>query len=161
MRFGSLQLAGVGTMVLLSACQAPQVTFTPADEAAIESLASKYRQLLLAKDFDAWAELFTEDASYMAPESESLEGRAAIRASMDSAALAPTTELTVSLSAVVGSGNVAWARGTYGYTLPPAGDTASVTEVGDFLWGLEKQPSGSWLIAAEAYNTNAPAPPSG
>ncbi len=157
-----LQVLGLLPMLLaLSACQQPpQVTFTPQDEASIEALATTYRQMILSRDYDAWAALFTEDAVYMAPDSPALQGRASIRASLNDSPV-PPSELTVSLTTVRGSGDVAWAWGTYAYTMGASGDTASTTAIGKFLWGLRKQPSGSWLIGAEAYNPDTPFEASG
>lgn len=150
----------LSALLALSACQPPPVTFTREDEASIETLATSYRQFILSRDYDAWAALFAEDAVYMVPNATVLQGRSAIRASLNDLPT-PPSEMTVSLTTVQGSGDVAWAWGTYAYTMPAVGDTASATEIGKFLWGLKRQPSGEWLIGAEAFNADTPVEASG
>jgi uncharacterized protein (TIGR02246 family) len=146
---------GVAVLVLVSTCQAPPAEITDADRAAIDALVSEYQATALAGDWDVWTALWTEDAVYMVPAMPVLEGRGAIRASMD-AFPAPPSELGVSITALDGAGGWAWVRGTFRMTMPAIEDMPEMTEVGKFLWVLEKQADGGWLIDSEAYNSDLP-----
>ena len=151
-------LAAFFVLVLVAACQAPPPPeMTDADRAAIDALVAEYQAKAMAGDWDAWTALWTQDAVYMVPDMPVLEGREAIRASMD-AFPEPPSELGVSITAVGGVGGLAWVRATYHMTIPAFEDVPEMTEVGKFLWVLEKQPDGRWLIDSEAYNSDSPPP---
>ena len=145
-------------LFVVAACQpAPPAEMTDADRAAIDALVGEYQATAVAGDWDAWSALWTEDAVYMVPGTPVLDGRQAIRVSLD-AFPSPPSELRVSLGAVEGFGDWAWARGAYAMTMPAFEDMPEMTEVGKFLWVLEKQADGTWLIDSEAYNSDSPPP---
>ena len=62
-----------------------------------------------------------------------------------------------------GSGPWAWARGTWNVVAAATEDMPEMSLGGSYLWVLEKQADGNWLIDTECYNLDAPmeAPPEG
>ena len=148
-------LAAFSILLLVAACQtAPPAGLTDADRAAINGVAADYAAAGLAGDWAAMAGLWTEDAVYQVPEAPAIRGREAIVAAYQGG---PTpTEMRTNISASDGSGNWAWARGTWRWVAPATEDMPEMRVEGSFLWVLEKQPDGIWLIDTECYNLDAP-----
>jgi ketosteroid isomerase-like protein len=155
--------AAFPVLLLLGACQtAVPEGLSDADRAAIDQLSADYAAAALAADWDAWTELWTTDAVYQVPDGPALVGHAEIRASVD-AFTVPPTEMNATVDAMDGSGKWAWARGNFVFAVPETEDMPEVRMVGSFLWVLEKQPDGTWLIDTECYNSDMPPemPPEG
>ena len=148
----------VSALLLPLGCQPAVGPLSEADLIAIDDLVAEYRATAVAGDWDAWSALWTVDAVYMVPSAPALEGRAAIRASLD-AFPTPPSGLDVTVGAVEGIGSLAWARGSYAMTMPAYEESPEFREVGKFLWVLKKQPDGTWLIDSECYNSDSPPPP--
>jgi uncharacterized protein (TIGR02246 family) len=152
-------LVAFAVLFSVSACQtAPPEGLTAADRAAIDDVAAAYLSTALAGDWDAWTELWTPDGAYMVPDGPTLVGRAEIRSSLDVFA-GPPTEMNVTVYAVDGSGKWAWARGNFIFAMAATEDMPEFGMEGSFLWVLEEQPDGSWLIDSECYNSDTPPPP--
>ena len=138
-------LAAFAVLLLVAACQtAPPVALTDADRTAINDLAANYRAAALAGDWAAMGALWTEDAVYQVPEAPDIRGREAIVA--DFQGFPPASEMEVDVSASDGSGNWAWARGTWRYASVATEETPSTRMEGSFLWVLQRQPDGTWAI---------------
>lgn len=158
MRSRLLSSLFIPALFALGACQPAVGPLSDADIAAIDNLGSAYQEAALAGDWDTWAAFWTEDARYQVPNMPILLGRAAIRESVD---LFPTlTEMNFTVDEVEGLGHLAWARGTFRYSALMEGEEVPVGDAGSYLWVLEKQPDGSWLVAAECYNSDLPLPDS-
>jgi ketosteroid isomerase-like protein len=83
---------------------------SPADNANIMAVTERFRELMLAQDFDSLALLYTEDAVLMPPHQPAVRGRAAIR---EWAAAFPTvSRFEVSIDEVDGRADLAYVRGT-------------------------------------------------
>ena len=148
-------LAAFAVLLLVAACQtAPPVGLTDADRAAINELAANYRAAALAGDGAAIGGLWTEDAVYQLPEAPAITGRDAIVAAFES--FGTPTEMEANVSASDGSGNWAWARGTWLFVAAATEEMPEMRMEGSYLWVLEKQPDGTWLIDTECYNLDAP-----
>lgn len=155
-------LAALAGLLLVTACHtAPPAGLTDADRAAIDQIAADYAAANLARDWAALGGLWTEDAVYLGPEVPAIRGRDAIVADFQS--YPRPSEIEVNVTASDGSGNWAWARGTWHYVAAATEETPEVTMDGSLLWVLEKQPDGTWLIDTECYNLDAPVemPPEG
>lgn len=128
----------------------------PEDIAAIEGSETAFETAALAADFDAVAELYTEDGMLMPPNEDMVEGRAAIRDWF--AGFPPLVALDLEPLEIEGVGDLAYVRGTY--TLEFTADDATVTDRGKFLEIRREQEDGSWLIVADMFSSNLPpAPP--
>jgi ketosteroid isomerase-like protein len=155
-------LAAVAVLLLVTACQtAPPEGLTAADQEAIYELGQKYRAAAEAGDWAAWTDLWTPDAVYQVPEAPTLVGHEQIMAEAEGFGV--PTEMTFSIDASDGSGSWAWARGTWGVAMAATAEMPEMTMGGSYLWVLEKQADGSWLIDTECYNLDAPMemPPEG
>jgi ketosteroid isomerase-like protein len=148
-------LLAVAVLMSLAACQtAPPAGLTDADRAAINQIAADYTASNLTGDWAALGGLWTENAVYLGPEVPAIRGPDAIVADFQS--YPRPSEMEVNISASDGSGNWAWARGTWHYVSAATEETPGVTMDGSVLWVLEKQPDGTWLIDTECYNLDAP-----
>ena len=155
-------LAAFTVLLLAAACQtAPPGGLTDADRAAINEVDAAYAAAALAGDWAALGGLWTENAVYQVPEGPAIRGRDAIIAAFQEG---PTpSEMESSISAADGGGNWAWARGIWRWVAPATDETPEIRHEGSFLWVLEKQADGTWLIDTECYNLDVPmeAPPEG
>ena len=153
-----MKSAALATLLLLSACQtAPPPEFTAADRAAIDEMAARYLTTARAGDWEAWTDLWTADAVYMNPDAPPLVGKAEIRGSVD-VFPNPPSEMRVTLRDADGGGKWAWARGSFVFAMAATEGMPEMRMEGSFLWVLEKQADGSWLIDSECYNSDVPPP---
>ncbi len=151
-----LQLIALALMV--TACQAPApevVQLSEEDVASIKQVSRTLVKTYQAGDWDAWIEVFTEDAVRMPRNRTILEGREAIRASSE--ASQPFTSFTVTPLEIDGLGDLAFARGTFTYTRAPE-NADPITESGKFIQILRKQSDGSWRIFRDIWNSDLPLP---
>ena len=149
-------IAAFSVLLLVAGCQtAPPPDLTAGDRAAIDQLSADYAAALRVLDLDAWIDLWTADAVYQVPNGPTLVGHAEIKATFD-ASSNPPTEVTATLNDVDGSGKWAWARGNFVFAMAATEEVAEMRAVGSFLWVLEKQPDGTWLIDTECYNSDTP-----
>ena len=124
------------------------------DVAAIQGVVDALMEADLAGDWDAVASLFADDAVFMMPDQPALEGKAAWRAMVEE--IQPTIHaVTVDVADIEGRGDLAYIRGTYSETLS-FGENEPVDLEGKFIWILEKQDDGSWLITVGISNSNRP-----
>lgn len=154
-------LTAFAVLMLATACQTappPPMELTAGDRAAIDELRAAYLETALAGDWDAWTDLWTEDGVYMVPDAPTLVGHAAIRASLD-VFPGPPSDMRVTLNAVDGAGKWAWARGSFVFAMDATEEMPDMSMEGSFLWVLEKQADGGWLVDSESYNSDVPPPP--
>jgi uncharacterized protein (TIGR02246 family) len=151
-----LQLIALALMVTACQPQAPEVVqLSEEDVASIKQGSRTYVTTTLARDYNAWIELFTEDAVIMPPNTTILEGREAIRA--DAEAYPPFTSFTITPLEIDGLGDLAFARGTFSYTWAPE-DADPITESGKYIEIWRKQTDGSWRLIRDIWNSDQPLP---
>jgi ketosteroid isomerase-like protein len=122
------------------------------DTAAIRAASDQFSRLLLARDFDALVRLYTDDGAFMPPHQPAVLGRAALRSWM--AAFPTVTQFAFAIDDIDGREDLAYVRGRYSMTLAPDGAPAPVDDVGKFIEIRKKQPDGSWLLAADIFNSD-------
>jgi len=140
-----------------TACQPPAQeagTLSEEDIGAIEGIIQQYVQAMLAKDLNAWTDLWTEDAVMMPPNSPALEGREAII--QDLMAGPAPTEFVLDVLDIDGAGDVAYVRGTYSITMTVAGVPEPVRDEGKYLSILMRQPDATWLFSVDTWNSDLP-----
>ena len=148
-------VAGVGA----AGCQAQaDPALGTADATALRAALEAYLDAANAGDAARWASLYTEDAVMMPPNSPVVDGRAAIESWL---AMLPVkiTDAEGTALEVEGAGSVAYVRGTYSMSLQIPGVPESVPQQGKLLQIYARQPDGSWLLARDIWNANAPAGP--
>lgn len=156
---GLAALVAVVALLFVATRPTPtQMDLTAGDRAAIDQLSAEYLSTARAGDWDAWTDLWTPDAVYMVPDAPDLVGKPAIRESLDVFS-GPPTEMNVRVAAVDGAGKWAWARGSFVFAMAASGEMPEMRMAGSFLWVLEKQGDGTWLIDSECYNSDSPPPP--
>ena len=139
----------LGSLFLVS-CAAPIAELSESDRAAIQSRFDEIERHVSAEDNAAWANDFTPDGVFMGANAPAVRGRAAIQQFGETNV--KVTSLAFSDIEVHGSGDIAYATGTYtlmaeGFTMP---------DVGKFLVAMQRQPDGSWLHAAASVNSDLP-----
>jgi len=122
------------------------------DLAAIRKLNDEPLRCVLSQDFEGLARLYTEDAAYMPPNHPVVQGRAAILKWL--AGFPRVTAFRLEYHEIDGRGDLAYVRGAYFITLQPDNAPGPVEDIGKFLIICRKQPDGSWLFAAETYNSD-------
>jgi ketosteroid isomerase-like protein len=125
-------------------------------EAAFAAAVTEWDRALNAGEVDAALALYVpENPMAMAPDQPIAEGREAVRALLQQV-VDQTADLHNQVVESWVDGDVGVSRGTY--TLTP--ETAGATPVtGKWVAISQRQPDGSWKIAANIWNRDAPAAP--
>lgn len=142
------------------ACQPQGGALSDTDTAAIRTVAAILDRAALANDWNAVFALFTKDAVSMTQGYPTSKGRSVIRAAVDAAKAGVTvTEHAVEFHEITGSGDIAYARGSYdqSYVVDESGQVIEVK--GRLLAILRKQLDGSWHIAVWVPISDQPLPP--
>jgi uncharacterized protein (TIGR02246 family) len=165
---------GLATLLVLgAACQRPKAEtgmasagseaaaaeLSDQDKASIRAVDTEWARAAQAGEGAAIAALYTPDAILLPPGEPMVKGEAAKKYWVDFAnGFSGPTELNT--MAVEGSGGVATAIGTYKMSLTPkkAGAKPLPTEEGKYMEVLKRQDDGSWKLAYDIWNQNAPPP---
>ena len=142
--------------VVLSACVPPADTSGPspeqlaADEEALRRVSSTdWDAASQARDMDAMPALYTDDAVVMPPDEPLVQGKAALRARLESEwAEDEGEEFSSAVTEVVVSGDWGFVRGTWAEVVPE-GETG---ETGNWLVICQRRADGSWGIARETWS---------
>lgn len=148
-------LLALVTVPLGTGCQPSPMPISQAEVQALQADADLWVTHVLAKDWDALSQLYTEDAVFMPPGQPSLRGRTAIREFM--AAFPPLASFVSTIDTITGVGDLAYVRGRYRMTLAAAPGAA---DSGKYLEIRRKQPDGSWKVTIDIFNSSVPAPDS-
>jgi uncharacterized protein (TIGR02246 family) len=119
-----------------------------------------YAQAYMARDADAVAAVFTEDAIQMPPDVPAQVGIAAIRSFYEEAFGAATDmgEFALTPEEIDGMDGLAYDRGTWSWTGVMPNMTEAVTMTGKYLGIVRRQEEGAWLWAATIWNRDQPLP---
>ncbi|MGB2959340.1 MAG: SgcJ/EcaC family oxidoreductase [Bacteroidota bacterium] len=154
-RFGVPLL--LAALLVSCAPQGPQ-TLTDADVASIRANVEGWDKAFNARDWAGVASFYTEDCIMMAPNTPTVQGRAAVEALF--AQTPPFNAAGLEITEIDGRGDLAVVHGTYSMTftiegMPPFEDTGKWIEV------RYKQADGSWLIHRDIYNSDVAPPKEG
>ena len=116
---------------------------THEDIEAIKKMGPAIDQAGLSGDFEAMAEMFTEDMLMMVPNRPPLEGRSAWLEFVKSMGV-KMTESEYKFDVIDGYGDLAYAVAAYKETFEVAGVEAPIHDEGRILAILRKQADGSW-----------------
>ena len=157
-------MQGLWTMVALACTQLiftgckpnPQAlgALTVQDSVALRKIADRDAPVVLARDWNTLAAEYAEDAVRMPPNGPTVEGRDAIRRMLQQTP--PISAFTFRLVDLRGEGNFAYMRGAWSITVAPAGAPKPVSDSGKILVVLRKEPNGSWVRVADAWNSDVP-----
>jgi uncharacterized protein (TIGR02246 family) len=138
------------------ACQS-QTTggLTASDEAALRQALDIAMKAVNAADPAGLASVYAQDAMFLRSHAPALEGREAIQQWL---ATAPPISMKGQVLEIVGSGDLAYLRGTWTMTISIPGVPAPITEHGNLLLIYRKQSDGVWKITREMMNSDVPEP---
>jgi uncharacterized protein (TIGR02246 family) len=142
--------------VFVIACATAPGPLSDADLAAIGAVRESYRQAVLATDAAAIAAAYTPDGVEMPPHMPMAEGRDAIQARNEP--LGQVSEFQITSVETVGSGDLAYDRGTFTFTATVEGMPGPVTDSGRYLVIVRRQADGAWLLARTIWNSDLPLP---
>lgn len=148
----SLRNAFLGLLVILTigpACQSSDQLIGPLsgqDIAAIKALGPALDQAALAGDWDAVADLWTEDIKLMMPNMPLIQGLSNFTTWINSAGIT-ITEHKIDFADIGGYGDLAYARGIYTETIAMEGMETPHTDAGKLLTVLRRQPDGTWKFS--------------
>jgi ketosteroid isomerase-like protein len=143
--------------LLVAGCRQPSAEISSEDAAGVRAQIDEYVRASLAGDIQAWGNTLAPDAVTMPPNAAPLEGREAAIEWFKG--FPKITSFTVEPTEVTGSGDVAYARGTYTFTaaLP---DGSSVTDRGSFLEIHRRAADGTWPYTRLIWHSDTPPPAS-
>lgn len=126
------------------------------DVAQIYELWNQYAATLTAGVIERWISLWIDDGIQMPPDAPRAVGKEQIRATNQPGFDNTDWEMTINPDEVRVLGDRAYSHGTYEFAFTPkeGGDTTRCK--GKFLTILEKQIDGSWKIAIDCFNFDAP-----
>jgi len=134
-------------LIILAGCNQAAA---PGDPAEITARSAEWHAALNAKDVDALAALYTDDARVLAPNLPMTVGTEGVRAEFGGMIDAGLSVILTSIEVSV-SGDIGYNVGTYALS---AGDT--VVDVGKFIETWERGDDGAWRISNDIYNSDNP-----
>jgi uncharacterized protein (TIGR02246 family) len=126
------------------------------DVDAIRRLVEQDADAVRRSDWDAAANLFTDDALRFPPHQAPVRGRAAIRAWLDT--FPPIEEFAITADEILGCDDFAFVRGSYRVVvrLEAGGERAS--DRGHYFGIVRRHADGSWRWAADMISSELPLP---
>ena len=125
---------------------------TAEDLSTIRSSSLEFSKHMLARDFDALVQLYTDDVVFMPPNHPVVEGQDGLRKWFDS--FPKASAFSLSIRDIGGYGDVAYVWGHATMTLHSEGG-AGVEEAMKYVEVRKKQADGSWLLAVDLFNSDS------
>lgn len=148
--------------VLAGACSKPAATpaDTSADEAAIRAVLQQESMMLATGNADSVLTVYTDDVKFLPPNEPMVDGAAAAKAWAGGMFAQMSLTAKYTSSSVQVSGDMAVDRYTATLTMTPKAG-AAMTEQIKGIHVLRKGADGTWKIAQDTWNSDAPpaAPP--
>ena len=140
--------------VIFVSCQ-PQapLELTEKDKSDIEASTKVFEESVLARDFETLANLYTEDAWFMAPNIPLVKGREKIKEVNE--ASPNYTKFDLDIMEIDGTPNLMYVIGTYEVELEIE-DVGTISDKGKYLEIRKKQEDGKWLMTRDIYNSDNP-----
>ena len=126
------------------------------DVAQIKELWKEYAASVNASDLERWLAIWVEDGIQLPPDAPRRSGKAAIRTEMQPLIELFDWQMAVYPDEIQVLGEKAYAHGLYEFAMTPKEGGDSMGSKGKFLTILRKQVDGSWKIAIDCFNYDAP-----
>jgi uncharacterized protein (TIGR02246 family) len=139
-------------VLTLAACAT--TTQTGDAESNIRQNTANFSTFVNRSDAASIANIYAEDAVFMAPNAPATRGRSAIRQVWSGLFGSGRADLTLTTDSVTQSGDLAVEVGHYQFGMTPAGG-ATMRDTGKYVvvW---KRINGQWQIADDIYNSDLP-----
>ena len=126
------------------------------DVAQVYELWNEYAAAVTVGDMERWIALWIDDGIQMPPGAPRRVGKEQIRAEMQLRLDLFDRKMTIQPDEVQVLGDRAYSHGSYEFTLTPKAGGDTIEGNGKFLTILQRQIDGSWKIAIDCYNYDAP-----
>ena len=127
------------------------------DHEAIERNQDEFVERGNAGDVEGVMACCTDDIVLMPPNAPAVVGADAVRPWLAEVFEQFTTELSTTTDDIVVSGDLAYARRSFEWTLEPRAGGERFTETGKVILIYKRGPDGTWKAAVDMWNTNEPA----
>jgi uncharacterized protein (TIGR02246 family) len=128
----------------------------PSAAGAMAKIREDWAQDLRTKRLDEITMLYAPDAVFLAPGSERISGRPAIRDLCKHAMETYTSDMSLHSIATETSGNLAYDSGDYRETVMTTADGVSKDLRGNYLMVFKRQADGQWLILEQVWTEISP-----
>jgi ketosteroid isomerase-like protein len=157
MKLSLILSALIIVLALISiSCERDPCKLSDEDVEAIKKTDQALIRALLAGDWTTAVEQYAESGVYMPANAPMQRGRTIIKAHL--ALVDSLTQFTFVLLQLDGRGPIAYSRGNYKLTAYVQGVEDPISHGGKRLSIFRKQRDGSWLIAMDMFNPDAPFP---
>ncbi len=136
----------------------PQPVDTQADADAVRALADRELAAAAAGDPSMFSAMLTADAVMMPPNEPARAGAAVLPWVQDFMAAVTVSNASYQHDEVTILGDVAIHRFSFTWTITPRAGGTPFTETGKGIHIMRRQADGTWRIAHDVWNTDAPAP---
>jgi len=126
------------------------------DIAQINELWKTYTEAVNAGDLENWISLWIEEGIQMPPGTPRRVGKEQVRAEMQALFDLFDELVTLHLEEIQVEGYQAYSHGTYDIVMTPKCGGDPIQGSGNFLTILRRQIDGSWKIAIDCFNYDAP-----
>ncbi|MDH5450096.1 MAG: SgcJ/EcaC family oxidoreductase [Candidatus Bathyarchaeota archaeon] len=127
-----------------------------ADITAIKEIWNQYTSACGTGDLDRWISLWTDNGIQMPPDTPARIGKEEIREKMKPLFDQFIIKIPITSKEIRVAGDLAFSRGTYTLSTTPKAGGEATRVTGKYLTILERQADGSWKIARDCFNYNAP-----
>jgi uncharacterized protein (TIGR02246 family) len=131
-------------------------TSTAADVEALKALVSQYDTAVNSNNLDDVMTLYVANAVQMPPDQPVVIGKEAIRSRFEPFYKNFTDQVSSTVEDIKVSGDCAFLRMSYTESWTPKEGGDTTTAVGQWVIIFQRQADGSWKIATEIWNRDAP-----
>lgn len=140
------------SLICFTSCQPPNPPrLTESDNEYIRNMTANVQDSWNRGDREPYANRFSKEAFYMAPNMETLIGRDTIRSF---AKTFPDLKIKFSIVEILGSSESAYVRGIYVSNSPEG----KMLDKGKFMSIWQKNTEGQWQLTHDIFNSDMPAP---
>jgi uncharacterized protein (TIGR02246 family) len=125
---------------------------------ALEQLDRQWEAATNRGDAAGAANLYADDAYFMAPNAAIVQGRQNIQQTIQGFVDAGAKNVQFTTVAADANGDLAYEVGRYTLDMQPQGAAQAVTDTGKYVIVARRQSDGTWKIVADIFNTDLPAP---
>ena len=150
---------GTGVLIILSvaaaacAAPAPPTSLPEADITALRNASADFQKAVRDTAWQAWVNLYTDDATIGPPNSPPLTGHDALVAWVR--ALPPAREFTLRPVDIDGRGDLAYVYGKYSWVIMVPGQP-ELPDSGKYIEVWRKQSDGNWKTLRDVFNADVP-----